>query len=116
MQKIMKEDFDCIAYDSKAYPGGENFIFVESGFKKLALRELRLRFSRNDGGSHNYIYCAGTSDYTPYLKGYGKCFMPKCRIASDPNYLNSEEYITRSKNTEKAYENKIGRKHNEKAK
>lgn len=107
MQKIMNEDFDCIAYDSKAYPGGENFIFLESGFKKLALRELRLRFSRKDGGSHNFISCAETCDYTPYLKEYGKCFMPKCRIVLDPNYLNSDEYITRLNNTEKVYETKI---------
>jgi|GEM_PF-363241 hypothetical protein len=104
MTDIFQERFDAIAYDSKAFPGGENFIFLESGFKKLALRELRLRFGRKRGGAHNYIYCAGTSDYTPWLKGYGEYFAPKCKIKLDESYLESDEYKTRLSNEDKVWE------------
>ena len=31
MGDILKEPIDGIAYDSRAYPGGENFIFLERG-------------------------------------------------------------------------------------
>lgn len=98
MKDILKEPIDCIAYDSRALPGGENFIFLERGFKKLALRELRLRFGRKNGGNHNKIWCAGTCDYVPYLESYGDYFMPKCKILRDVNYQKSEEYLTRLNN------------------
>lgn len=89
MDDILKEQFDAIAYDSKACPGGENFIFLENGFKKLALRELCLRFGKKDGGNHASICCALTSDYTPILQSYGEYFSPKCRVKRDLNYLES---------------------------
>ena len=95
---ILAEPIDGIAYDSKARKGGENFIFLESGFKKLALRELRLRFGRRNGGAHNYICCADTSDYVPWLKNYGQCFLPKCRIGMNEDYLKSSEYLNRVNN------------------
>lgn len=107
---ILKEPIDAIAYDSEAYPGGENFIFLERGFKKLALREIRLRFGRKDGGGHNFICCAASSDYTPYPKEYGKFFLPKCKVGYDVNYENSEECIERENNIRAVLDRKLNRK------
>lgn len=110
MRSILKEPIDCIAYESKARPGGENFIFLERGFKKLALRQIRLRFGRKNGGSHNRICCATSSDYTPFPKAYGEYFVPKCRVVRDEKYQFSEECIEREKNIEKVLELKFGRR------
>lgn len=107
MEDILKEDFDAIAYESKAFPGGENFIFLERGFKKLMLRQLRLRFGRKDGGSHNYICCADSSDYIPFPKSMGCYFAPKCRIEMNDSYLESNEYLQMEKNMNDVYERKI---------
>lgn len=109
MEDILKEPIDAIAYESKAYPGGENFIFLEKGFKKLALRQLRLRFGRKEGGSHDRIICAVSSDYSPFLKGYGEYFLPKCRIKRDESYINSDEYKERDANINKALDLKFNR-------
>lgn len=109
IKKILKCDIDCIAFDSKTYPGGENFIFLEKGFKKLALKELRLRFARDEGGAHDYICCAVSSDYKPCLEEYGKCFMPKCRIKMNKDYLKSKEYIERCNNVNDVWDRKFGR-------
>ena len=106
MDEILNENFDCIAYDSKAYPGGENYIFLESGFKKLALRELKLSFSKKNGGSSNHIICAYGSDYSPYLESYGEYFLPKCKIGFDNNYLYSDEYISRLEYTKSVSKSK----------
>ena len=71
---------DALAYDSHARDGGENFIFFEKGFKKLSLRELRLRFGERSAENCARIYCAGTCDYTPYLESYGEYFAPICKV------------------------------------
>ena len=110
MQDILKEPIDAIAYESKACKGGENFIFLEKGFKKLALRELRLRFCKKDGGSHNYICCAASGDYIPIPSAYGKYFMPKCRVLTDQNYESSAECIEREHNISVALDEKFKRK------
>ena len=110
MEDILKEPIDCIAYESKAYPGGENFIFLEKGFKKLALRELRLRFGRKNGGSHNCVCCAFSSDYTPFPKAYGEYFAPKCRVERDMNYEKSAECIERENNISAVLDRKFNRK------
>jgi len=102
MAGIMQEDLDAIAYDSHARLGGENFIFLERGFKKLALRQLRLRFGRNHGGHHTRIICADTCDYTPWVDSYGKFFLPKAKIAMDKSYCLSEEYKIRSANEKRS--------------
>lgn len=86
---------DCLAFDSRAKKGGENFIFFEKGFRKLALRQLRLRFGKNEGGSHNCIVCAETSDYIPFIDCYGKYFEPKAKRKMDKSYLLSNEYLQR---------------------
>lgn len=104
MDEILKEPIDCIVYDSHAKAGGENFIFLEKGFKKLALRELKLRFGRQNGGGHNVICCAVTGDYVPYLKGYGDYFVSKCKVEHNLDYIKTEEYITRKKNMDAKWE------------
>jgi len=95
VDEIMQYKPDCVAYDSQAYKDGENYLFFEKGFKKLALREVRLRFSRTEGGNHEKIICALNSDYSPVLEAYGKFFAPKCRVKMDQTYLRSEEYAQR---------------------
>lgn len=94
---------DCLAFDSHAKKGGENFIFFEKGFRKLALRQLQLRFGRNNGGSHKKIVCADTCDYSPSLKAYGEYFLPKVKVALDLSYLESDEYIFRKQILEESY-------------
>lgn len=90
---LMAQEPDCLAYDSHAKNGGENFIFFEKGFKKLALRQLQLRFSKNNGGNVNRIVCADTSDYIPFIESYGMYFQPKTRVKMDKSYLLSDEYL-----------------------
>lgn len=98
IDEILKEPIDAIAFESKAYPGGENFIFLERGFKKLALREINLRFGRKSGGNHACICCATSSDYTPHPKSYGNYFLPKCRVERDDKYAQSKECLEREQN------------------
>lgn len=98
---LMTQEPDCLAYDSHAKNGGENFIFFEKGFKKLALRQLQLRFSKNNGGNVNRIVCADTSDYIPFIESYGMCFQPKVRVKMDKSYLLSDEYLQRKEVYEK---------------
>ena len=94
---------DCLVFDSHAKEGGENFIFFEKGFRKLSLRQLRLRFGRKDGGSHNRIVCADSCDYTPYIKTYGECFMPRAKIVMNQSYLQSDEFLSRQKILKESY-------------
>lgn len=98
---LMAQEPDCLTYDSHAKNGGENFIFFEKGFKKLALRQLQLRFSKNNGGNVNRIVCADTSDYIPFIESYGMCFQPKVRVKMDKSYLLSDEYLQRKEVYEK---------------
>lgn len=98
---LMAQEPDCLGYDSHAKNGGENFIFFEKGFKKLALRQLQLRFSKNNGGNVNRIVCADTSDYIPFIESYGMCFQPKVRVKMDKSYLLSDEYLQRKEVYEK---------------
>lgn len=95
IKALMAQDPDCLVYDSHAKRGGENFIFFEKGFKKLALRKLQLRFGKNNGGNVNRIVCANTCDYLPFIEGYGMCFQPKTRVKMDKSYLLSDEYLQR---------------------
>ena len=95
MHTILNENPDCLVYDSYAYKGGENYIFFEKGFRKLAMRELRLRFGKKDGGNSNEIVCAVSSDYIPDIESYGMTFQPKARVVMDKDYLKSDEYEMR---------------------
>lgn len=100
VKKIADEKPDCLAYNSFAKKDGVNFLFFEKGFKKLSLREVRLRIRTKKDDRIRYhkntICCAGTSDYSPYLKEYGKYFLPIVKTGFDKNYLNTDEYKNRS--------------------
>lgn len=97
ISKIEDENPDCLAYWSVARQGGVNFLFFEKGFRKLALREVRLRLGDDATKNKNCIYCAGTSDYTAWLKSYGDYFLPKAKIRHDDNYELTEEFLRRQK-------------------
>ena len=103
MEALLAQEPDCLVYDSHAKKDGENYIFFEKGFRKLALRQLLLRFARSDGGSYNRIVCADTCDYAPYVEAYGKYFAPKARVRMDKSYLNSGEYLQRNQIYEESY-------------
>lgn len=95
ISRIEEEKPDCLAYWSVARKGGVNFLFFEKGFRKLAIRELRLRLGDEKGKNKNCIYCAGTCDYKAWLKAYGDFFVPKARIRHDSNYELSKEFLHR---------------------
>ena len=95
MQRIINTAPDCIAYDSHAKTGGENFLFFEQGFKKLSLRELNLRLSKEQGANHCSIVCAIHCDYSPFIDRYGLMILPKARVCMDEKYLLTEEYKKR---------------------
>lgn len=96
VQQIKQENPDCLAYESEIDLTKTNYIFFEKGFKKLAVRELRLRLGSEQKISKNIIWCAGTCDYTAYLESYGEYFLPKARLGKDANYTNSDEYKQRN--------------------
>ena len=95
IQRIKEEKPDCLAYESVIDRTKTNYIFFEKGFRKLAIRELRLRLGSEEKISQNRIYCAGGSDYSAYLKNYGKFFVPKTKIDENVDYVNSAEYNNR---------------------
>lgn len=97
LESLLSVNPDCLVYDSHVKERGENFLFFEKGFRKLSLRQLGLRFGRKDGGNHNQIVCAGTCDYIPFIKSYGKYFMPKAKIVMNQSYLQSDEYLSRQR-------------------
>ena len=104
LEDILLEEPDCLVYDSHAVEGGENYIFFEKGFKKLAMRELRLRFGKKEGGNHNSIVCATSSDYSPHIRSYGEMFLPKAKLGFDESYLSSDEYSIRKTTVEISYQ------------
>ena len=107
LSEIMSCKPDALAYDSHAVKGGENFIFFEKGFKKLSLRETRLRLGEEKGKNMACICCAGTCDYVPYLESYGEYFAPIAKVGKNDKYLHSEEYLTRKKIKEKLLSEKF---------
>lgn len=102
MEELLAQEPDCLVYDSHARQGGENYIFFEKGFCKLALRQLKLRFGRSEGGSNARIVCADTCDYMPFIECYGRYFVPKARVRMDESYLNGDEYLLRKQIYEKS--------------
>ncbi|WP_322153606.1 hypothetical protein [Paratractidigestivibacter sp.] len=103
ISKIQAERPDCLIYESHAKAGGYNFLFFEKGFSKLSLREVRLRLERRDEKAQTRkvnracIRCATTSDYMPNPRAYGKGFQAIARTFTDEDYVNTDEYIERSK-------------------
>lgn len=94
LQAILGYHPDCLVYDSHAIQGGENYIFFEKGFKKLALRQVRL-YLGSKKGRKNAIYCADGTDYTPFVEEYGKYFAPIAKVKMDTSYLQTDEYKQR---------------------
>ena len=92
LKLIMNEKPDCLVYDSRARKGGENYIFFEKGFMKLALREVRLRLGSHNGKNQQRIILSQTSDYLPIIENYGCMFLPIARVDYDRNYSNTKEY------------------------
>lgn len=104
IEKISEEKPDCLAYCSHAKKNGVNFLFFEKGFEKLALREVSLRLGDEKGKNCKYIPCATTSDYSPSIESYGCYFEPLARVKMNDKYLDSEEYVSRSRELEKSHE------------
>lgn len=90
LKQILAQQPDCLVYDSHAKTGGENYIFFEKGFKKLALRQLRLYLGERRGKNRKTIVCADTSDYMPFPQNYGKYFKPLAKIGMNTEYLNEK--------------------------
>lgn len=95
LQAILEEKPDCLSFDSHAAKNGENFLFFEKGFKKLAIREANLRLGNRKSKNHACICCATTCDYDPCIESYGKCFLPIAKTKMLNSYLNSDEYKQR---------------------
>lgn len=62
---IIDANPDCLAYTSTRYSGGVNFMFFEKGFRKLAIRQVRLRLGNNRYPLSAQIVCASGCDYAP---------------------------------------------------
>jgi len=97
LEEIQKLGPDCLAYESYRRENGLNFLFFEKGFRKLAIREMRLRLGDYRGKNTNTITCAGSCDYTPYIESYGEYFMPLARIGYNSKYKLTDEYRMREK-------------------
>lgn len=94
LDEIASYEPDCLAYKSVVRKDGVNFLFFEHGFRKLSLRQVRLKLGERNG-NRNHIVCADTCDYAPYLERYGDMFLPIARIGHDPDYVKTDEYILR---------------------
>ncbi len=90
LDRVMQQKPDCLAYSSFANDGGENFIFFESGFKKLAIREVQL--SLNGCKNRNTITCAVSCDYNPFPESYAESFQPIARVETNKDFLDSKEF------------------------
>lgn len=91
MQKIMAEQPDALAYNS-VIDRGENFIFFESGFDKLSLREVDLYLG---GRKRADVVCAFGSDYSPSCEAYGYSFELIARTKMHEDYRKTVEYKRR---------------------
>lgn len=94
IQEVMAYKPDAIAYNS-VITGSENFIFFESGFEKLSLREVRLYLGERPSKNNATIVCAVSSDYSPICDAYGYSFEPVARTIMHQEYLESVEYKRR---------------------
>lgn len=111
VERIKKENPDCLAYCSLRNEHGINYLFFEKGFKKLAIREVRLRLGDIRGKNSNRIVCASSSDYSPCLEGYGKFFSPLAGVNMMKEYKESQEYKKRTKVHERSLERYFCTKH-----
>lgn len=103
IEAIRIEEPDCLAYKSVAKEDGLNFLFFEKGFKKLALRDVKLYYGELKSKNSKQVACATTSDYSPVLKSYGMYFEPITKVKFDHEYIDTEEYIERNKNRDEFF-------------
>lgn len=97
IEEISAERPDCLAYNSHAKSDSVNFLFFEKGFRKLALREVRLRLGDKKGKNSNRIVCARTTDYSPIVENYGCYFESLAKVGMNSGYEQSDEYKQRKK-------------------
>lgn len=70
VNQIIEQKPDCLTYRSLRKKHGLNYLFFEKGFRKLAIREVRLRLGEAPGKNSNHIACAVTCDYSPCLNAH----------------------------------------------
>lgn len=104
MDRIRSESPDGLVYSSHVDPNHRNYLFFESGFRKLSLKQVLLTIRKDGRVNRNRVTCAASSDYTPSIEAYGHCFEPIAKLKFDERYLESEEYISRKTN----YEHNVG--------
>lgn len=104
MDRIRSESPDGLVYSSHVDPNHRNYLFFESGFRKLSLKQVLLTIRKDGRVNRNRVTCATSSDYTPSIEAYGHCFEPIAKLKFDERYLESEEYISRKTN----YEHNVG--------
>ncbi len=97
IERIKELEPDCLAYNSVAIQDGINFLFFEKGFKKLALREVKLYLGESGSVNSKTIPCAITSDYSPVISSYAMYFEPIARAKEDKDYYETDEYKLRDK-------------------
>ena len=98
IDRIKSESPDCLVYNSHVNPRHINYLFFESGFKKLSLKKVSLTIRNGDHVNRNRVICATSSDYTPNMEAYGYYFESVAKKKFDSKYLKSEEYINRKSN------------------
>lgn len=108
INKIEKFNPDCIAYNSKRNPIGVNYMFFEKGFKKLALKEIKLKIKIKNTTHQNQIICAHSSDYLPLIKNYGYYFDSIAKVKFNEKYLNTSEYMKRKEIYDLTYKKILG--------
>lgn len=102
IEKIKDENPDCLAYKSEVKKDGVNFLFFEKGFKKLSLKKVQLYLGERTSKNTKTISCANSSDYSPIIENYGKCFKPLVKLQMDNTYKDTEEYKERINNYKNA--------------
>lgn len=105
MDRIRSESPDGLVYSSHIDPNHRNYLFFESGFRKLSLKQVSLTVRKDGRVNRNRVTCATSSDYTPSIEAYGHYFEPIAKLKFDERYLKSEEYISRKTN----YEHNVSR-------
>src|SRR5699024_1683627 len=94
IKQIELEESDCLAYKSVACTteNRTNFLFFENGFKKLAVKEVRIHMGNRSKNDDVRIHCTVLSDYSPLINNYGCYFDNELSIMYNPKYAESEEY------------------------
>ena len=95
IKKIESYKPDCLAYKSMACTKGVNFLFFKKGFKKLAIRYVKLVLGERKQKNRQEIQCSYSCDYNAYPEYYGYSFEKLARTKMNNKYLATEEYRKR---------------------